>query len=140
MKSKVLFICVHNSARSQIAEAWLNQICGQFFEAQSAGLTPGTLHPLAVEVMREVGIDISKKKTRAVFDVFKSGQLFGYVITVCDETSAQKCPIFPGPTKRLHWSLPIQRRFPAPTTRSCSGRGRFEMKFGRRLRIGARKS
>ena len=105
MKSKVLFICVHNSARSQIAEAWLNQICGQFFEAQSAGLTPGTLHPLAVEVMREVGIDISKKKTRAVFDVFKSGQLFGYVITVCDETSAQKCPIFPGPTKRLHWSF-----------------------------------
>ena len=105
MKSKVLFICVHNSARSQIAEAWLNQICGQSFEAQSAGLEPGTLNPLAVEVMREVGIDISKKKTRAVFDVFKSGQLFGYVITVCDETSAQKCPIFPGPTKRLHWSF-----------------------------------
>ena len=105
MKSKVLFICVHNSARSQMAEAWLNQICGQFFEAQSAGLEPDTLNPLAVEVMREVGIDISKKKTRAVFDVFKSGQLFGYVITVCDETSAQKCPIFPGPTKRLHWSF-----------------------------------
>jgi arsenate reductase (thioredoxin) len=105
MRLKVLFICVHNSARSQMAEAWLNQICGDLFEAQSAGLEPGKLNPLAVEVMSEAGIDISKKKTQAVFDVFKSGQLFGYVITVCDETSAKKCPIFPGPTKRLHWSF-----------------------------------
>ena len=101
----MLFICVHNSARSQMAEAWLNQICGDFFEAQSAGLEPGKLNPLAVEVMSEAGIDISKKKTQAVFDMFKSGQLFDYVITVCDETSAEKCPIFPGPTKRLHWSF-----------------------------------
>jgi len=101
----MLFICVHNSARSQMAEAWLNQICGDFFEARSAGLEPGALNPLAVAVMREAGIDISKKKTEGVFDVFKSGQLFSYVITVCDESSAQKCPIFPGPTKRLHWSF-----------------------------------
>ena len=106
MKPKVLFICVHNSARSQMAEAWLNHYCGEFFEAQSAGLEPGTLNPLAVEVMRETGIDISQKKTQALFDVFKSGQLFAYVITVCDESSAEKCPIFPGPTKRLHWSFP----------------------------------
>src|SRR6202011_843509 len=105
MKPKVLFICVHNSARSQMAEAWLNSLCGEFFEAQSAGLEPGTLNPLAVEVMQEAGIDISRKKTQAVFDVFKSGQLFGYVITVCDDSNAEKCPIFPGPTKRLHWSF-----------------------------------
>jgi arsenate reductase len=105
MKSKVLFICIHNSARSQMAEAWLNHTCGEFFEAQSAGLEPGTLNPLAVEVMREAGIDISGKKTQAVFDVFKSGQLFSHVVTVCDESSAEKCPIFPGPTKRLHWSF-----------------------------------
>ena len=106
MKRKILFICVHNSARSQMAEAWTNRICGDFFEAQSAGLEPGTLNPLAVEVMREVGIDISHKQTQAVFDVFKSGQLFAYVVTVCDESSAEKCPIFAGPTKRLHWSFP----------------------------------
>ena len=106
MKRKVLFICVHNSARSQMAEAWLNHICGEFFEAQSAGLEPGMLNPLAVEVMQEIGIDISHKQTRAVFDVFKSGQLFAYVITVCDESNAERCPIFPGPTKRLHWSFP----------------------------------
>ena len=89
-----------------MAEAWLNRICGEFFEAQSAGLEPGTLNPLAVEVMDEAGIDISKNKTQAVFDVFKSGQLFAYVITVCDETSAEKCPIFAGVAKRLHWSFP----------------------------------
>jgi arsenate reductase (thioredoxin) len=105
VKSNVLFICVHNSARSQMAEAWLNQICGDFFAAESAGLEPGALNRLVVEAMEEVGIDISKKETRAVFDVFKAGKLFSYVITVCDETSAEKCPIFPGVTKRLHWSF-----------------------------------
>ena len=56
--------------------------------------------------MQEVGIDISKKRTQAVFDVFKSGKLIAYAITVCDETSAEKCPVFPGVTKRLHWSFP----------------------------------
>ena len=106
MKQKVLFICVHNSARSQMAEAFLNDICGDHFEAHSAGLEPGTLNPIAVEAMREVGIDISHKGTESVFDVFKSGELFAYVIAVCDETSAERCPIFPGVTTRLHWSFP----------------------------------
>jgi len=110
VKTKVLFICVHNSARSQMAEAWLNHMCGDFFVAQSAGLEPGTLNPLAVKVMAEVGIDISHKKKQAVFDVFKSGQLFAYVITVCDEASAERCPIFTGPAKRLHWSFPDPSR------------------------------
>lgn len=105
MKKRVLFICIHNSARSQMAEAWLNQICGEHFEAQSAGLEPGTLNPVVVEAMSEVGIDISRKGTQAVFDVWKSGQLFAYVFTVCDETSAEKCPIFPGPATRLHWGF-----------------------------------
>ena len=106
MKQKVLFICVHNSARSQMAAAWLNDICGDYFEAHSAGLEPGKLNPLAVQVMDEVGIDISNNKTQAVFDVFKSGQFFPYVVTVCDESEAKGCPIFPGVTQRLHWSFP----------------------------------
>src|SRR6266513_4064915 len=106
MKQRVLFICVHNSARSQMAEAFLDQICGDQFEAHSAGLEPGTLNPLAVEAMREIGIDIWQKRTQSVFDVFKSGELFSYVITVCDESSAERCPIFPGVAKRLHWSSP----------------------------------
>jgi arsenate reductase (thioredoxin) len=106
MKKKALFICVHNSARSQMAAALLNKTCGEFFEAHSAGLEPGTLNPLAVEALGEIGIDISRNKTQAVFDVFKSGELFAYVITVCDESEAKGCPIFPGVTTRLHWSFP----------------------------------
>lgn len=105
MKKKVLFVCIHNSARSQMAEAFLNQICPDEFEAQSAGLEPGRLNPVVVEAMREVGIDISGNPTKAVFDMFKSGKKFSYVITVCDETSAERCPIFPGVTTRLHWSF-----------------------------------
>ena len=73
MKLRVLFICIHNSARSQMAEAWLNHLCGDEFEAQSAGLEPGELNPYAVRAMAEVGIDISGKTTRKVFDVFRAG-------------------------------------------------------------------
>jgi len=111
MKKKVLFICVHNSARSQMAAALLNKRCGDFFEAESAGLEPGELNPITVDVLRESGIDISRNRTQAVFDVFKSGQLFAYVITVCDESEAAGCPIFPGVTTRLHWSFPDPSKF-----------------------------
>lgn len=95
-KKRVLFVCVHNSARSQMAEAFLNNLGGDRFEAVSAGLEPGTLNPLVVEVMKEAGIDISQNRTKSVFDLFKKGELFSYVITVCDEASAQRCPVFPG--------------------------------------------
>ena len=104
-KEKVLFVCIHNSARSQMAEAWMNRLCGDRFEAESAGLEPGALNPLAVAVMKEVGIDISHKATRSVLDVLKAGTLFSWVITVCDESAAEACPIFPGPAKRVHLSL-----------------------------------
>jgi len=105
-KKRILFVCIHNSARSQMAEAWMNNLCGEFFAAESAGLEPGTLNPLAVLVMTEAGIDISGKKTRAVSDVSNSNRRFDYVVTVCDETSAEKCPVVPGATTRLHWSFP----------------------------------
>jgi arsenate reductase len=111
MKKKVLFVCIHNSARSQMAEAFLNQICGDEFEAHSAGLEPGKLNPIVVEAMQEVGIDISGNQTKAVFDFIKSGKVFAYVVTVCDEASAERCPIFVGVTKRLHWSFPDPSAF-----------------------------
>jgi arsenate reductase len=112
MKEKVLFICVQNSARSQIAAALINNICGNYFEAHSAGLNPGSLNPLAIEALKELGIDISKNKTQAVFDVWKSTKyIFTYVITVCSESEAQGCPIFPGVTTRLHWSFPDPGKF-----------------------------
>ena len=104
-RDKVLFVCIHNSARSQMAEALLKKMAGDRFEVESAGLEPGRLNPLAVEVMREIGIDISGNKTKSAFDFFKEGKLYTYVITVCDETSAEQCPFFPGITTRLHWSF-----------------------------------
>jgi arsenate reductase len=104
-KIKVLFLCAQNSIRSQIAEAWLNHLCGDLFEAQSAGLEAGELHPLTIEVMKEVGIDLSNKSTQSVLEVVRKGTFFGYVITVCDESGAEGCPIFPGVTTRLHWTV-----------------------------------
>ena len=104
-KSRVLFVCVLNSARSQMAEALLNHLAGDRFEAESAGLEPGTLNPLAVDAMKQMNIDISTKTTQSVFDLYKSNRLYAYVVTVCDETAAERCPIFPGVTKRLHWSF-----------------------------------
>lgn len=105
-KLKVLFVCVHNSARSQMAEAFLNNLAGDRFQAESAGMEAGVLNPLAVEVMKEEGIDISRNKIKSVFDKYKRGELFSYVVTVCDEANAQTCPIFPGlRTQTLHWSF-----------------------------------
>lgn len=104
-RKKVLFICVHNSARSQMAEAFLNNLAGDRYQALSAGLEPGILNPLVVQVMKEIGIDISHNATKSVFDFVKSGELFSYVITVCDEASAERCPVFPGITTRLHWDI-----------------------------------
>jgi len=104
-KIKVLFLCIHNSARSQMAEAFLNELAGDRFQAQSAGIEPGTLNPFAVRAMSEVGIDISGKGTVAVFDLYKKGVMFSHVIAVCDAASAQRCPIFPGAAKRINWSF-----------------------------------
>lgn len=104
-KLTVLFVCVHNSARSQMAEALLNQLAGDEFFAESAGFEPTSINPLAVEAMSQIGIDISKNQTKSVFDFFKEGRLFNYVIAVCDGASAERCPVFPGVTKRLGWSF-----------------------------------
>ena len=110
-KQKVLFVCIHNSARSQMAEELLRKMAGDQFEVASAGIEPGTLNPVVVEALKEEGIDIAGKKTQAVVDLIKQGRLYNYVITVCDETSAERCPVFPGPAKRLHWGFPDPSRF-----------------------------
>ncbi len=105
-KIKVLFVCVHNSARSQMAEAFVNHLYGDSFFAESAGLEPGVLNPLAVEAMKEEGIDISGNKTKSVFDFFKDGKLYSFVFTVCDAANSERCPIFPGlVTQTIHWSF-----------------------------------
>ena len=100
---RVLFICGHNSGRSQMAEAFLNDIAGNRIHVESAGLEPKPVNSLVVEVMQEIGFDLSKAKSDSVFEFFKEGRLYDYVITVCDETAAGQCPVFPGITRRFHW-------------------------------------
>ena len=109
--TKVLFVCLHNSARSQMAEAFLNILGGDHFNAESAGLEAGQLNPYVVSVMKEEGIDISGNKTESVFDYFKQGRQYSYVIAVCDVATAERCPIFPGESKRLNWSFPNPAEF-----------------------------
>jgi arsenate reductase (thioredoxin) len=101
-KPKVLFLCTGNSARSQMAEGYLRHVAGDKFEALSAGIAPKDLNPLAVEVMKEIGIDISHHKSKDVSTFL--GQSIPFVITVCDN-ARERCPIFPRTYKFLHWSF-----------------------------------
>jgi len=102
-KKKVLFICIHNSARSQMAETFLNDLGGEKFAAESAGLEPGTLNPLVVQVMAEEGYDISGNSTNSVFDFHKEKRSYDIVVAVCSKEAEERCPIFPGTGERLHW-------------------------------------
>ena len=100
MKTKVLFLCTGNSCRSQMAEGFLRAYGSDMFEAHSAGTKPSTLNPLAVEVMREIGIDVSSQRSKNVTEYL--GTHFPIIVTVCDNAREQ-CPIFPGPSFRDHW-------------------------------------
>lgn len=99
---RVLFVCTHNSARSQMAEGLLRHYAGDRFDAFSAGTEPGFLPPLAVRAMAEIGIDISEQRSKSV-DGFL-GQRFHFVVTVCDQAK-ETCPVFPGAASQLHWSF-----------------------------------
>ena len=102
---RVLFVCVHNSARSQIGETYLNDFGKDLFVAESAGIEAGTLNPNVVEVMKEDGYDISKNQTDSVFEFFKQNRQYSFVIKVCDEIHGQKCPIFPHALNDLYWNI-----------------------------------
>jgi arsenate reductase (thioredoxin) len=101
--TKVLFLCVHNSGRSQMAEAFLKKYAGSRFEVESAGLEPGKLNPYVVRAMAEVGIDISRNATKGVWDLFQAGKVYQVVVAVCSKEAAERCPIFPGLSEKLHW-------------------------------------
>ncbi len=103
MKKTVLIVCIHNSARSQMAEEFFKNYAGDLFIAESAGIEPGTLNPFVVEALQDEGIDISGKKTRSALALYNAGKSYHYVITVCDPEAAEKCPLFPGTEKRMHW-------------------------------------
>ncbi len=104
-KKDVLFVCVHNSARSQMAEEYVRLLSDGRLEVESAGFKPTEINPLAVEVMKEDGIDLSGKKTQSVFDLYKQGRTYRFVITVCEESEGG-CPIFPGLTHKLYLPFP----------------------------------
>ena len=108
---KVLFVCIHNSARSQMSEAFLNQMGKGRFTAESAGLEPGELNPVVVEAMQEVGLDLSGNTCASIDDFLPRAEEFAYLVTVCDETAAERCPTFPGEVKRLHWEFPDPSTF-----------------------------
>ena len=110
-KIKILFVCVENTARSQMAEAFLNKYGNEKFFAESAGLEPGILNPLVVEVMKEEGIDISNNKTKSAFDFLKQGKFFSYVIKLCNKESLERCPIFPGVRQEIEWSFNDPAKF-----------------------------
>jgi len=101
-KKRVLFLCTGNSCRSQMAEGFLRHMAGDKFEVFSAGVKPTQVNPLAIKVMVEVGIDISKHKSKSAMEFI--GQQFDYVITVCDNAK-QTCPVFPGKYEKIHWDL-----------------------------------
>ncbi len=110
-KTKVLFLCVHNSGRSQIAEEYFKRIGGSNFEVESAGLQPTDINPFVLEVMKEDGFDLSEKKTQSAWELFKAGRMFRYVITVCDRAHEEECPLFPRPFVQLNWPFPDPRSF-----------------------------
>lgn len=100
---RVLFLCTHNSARSQMAEGILRALGGERFDAASAGTVSSRVHPLAIQVMAERGIDLRRHRSKSLEELAE--QRFDYVITVCDDAN-DACPVFPGGGERLHWSLP----------------------------------
>lgn len=105
-KTRVLFVCVHNSARSQLAEAYLKLYGGGEFEVESAGLSAGTLNPWIVDHLKGEGIDISEKVPVDVKSLYRQGKTYDWVITVCSREAEKNCPVFPGPVRRLNWPFP----------------------------------
>jgi arsenate reductase len=104
-KPLALFVCIHNSARSQMAEAFARKHLGDRMDVVSAGLERGTLNPVVVDVMRERGLDLSQNKAKSIADIGWQVLDFAYVVTVCDDASAEACPVVPTSGQRLHWSF-----------------------------------
>jgi arsenate reductase (thioredoxin) len=102
-KTKVIFICTHNSARSQMAEAFLTKYAGDRFEIYSGGYNPQPIHPYTLEVMQELGYDLSKQQSKDLWQLAKN-QHFGIIITVCKKTE-EDCPTIPGTSTRLYWNI-----------------------------------
>jgi arsenate reductase len=126
-KARVLFLCAHNSARSQMAEGLLRHLAGDHFEAHSAGTEATYVRALAIRAMDEIGVDISGQESKTLDRYLE--EPFDYVITVCDDAN-EACPFFPGASTRLHWS------FEDPS--KAEGSEEERLKVFRRVRDGIR--
>lgn len=105
-KVRVLFVCNHNAARSVMAEAFLNSMGKGRFYAESAGLEPRETNPMVIRVMKEDGFDLESRQGNSIFEYFKEGRLYDYVVYVCASEDEDRCPVFPGVRKSLHWPFP----------------------------------
>lgn len=103
-KTKVIFLCTHNTARSQMAEAFLKKYAGNYFDVYSAGFEPQPIHPLTIKVMKEIGYDLSGQQPKDLWPLVKS-EYFGIAITVCKKSEEEDCPTIPGTSTRLYWNI-----------------------------------
>ena len=110
-KIRVLFVCAHNVSRSAMAEAFLNGLGKDRFHAESAGLDPRVTNPLVVEVMKELGYDLSARKGNSIFEYHREGRRYRYVIFLCPKEDEERCPVFPCVKETLHWPLPDPSKF-----------------------------
>ena len=131
MSDRVLFLCTGNSCRSQMAEGFLRAWGGSRYEAYSAGTRPTDLNPMAVEVMREAGIDISGQRSKSAAEFL--GRHFSYIITVCDNAK-EHCPIFPGVSHRDHWPFQDPADAKGPETERRQAFRRVRDQIGARVR------
>ena len=106
MKPRIMFVCIHNSARSQMCEAFVRHYADNRFEVHSSGIESGKLNPLVVQAMAEIGISMDGHYAKPAQQYIDRNEEFDYVVTVCDESSAERCPMFPGKHQRLHWGFP----------------------------------
>jgi arsenate reductase len=131
-EGRVPILCTGNSARSQMAEGLLRHLGGGRYEVFSAGTKPVGVNPLAIETMRDIGIDISKQRSKSVAEF--AGQQFAAVITVCD-SAAEHCPVFPGAPARVHWSLPDPAAISGTHEEKLAAFRRVRDELERRIRL-----
>ena len=105
-KVRIMFVCIHNSARSQMCEAFVRHIAGDRFDVHSSGIEAGRLNPLVVQTMEEIGVSMEGQYAKTAKEYVQRGEAFDYVVTVCDESNAERCPMFPGKSERMHWGFP----------------------------------
>ena len=103
-KTKVIFLCTHNAARSQMAEAFLRKYAGDYFDVYSAGFDPKPIHPLTIKVMKEIGYDLSNQQPKDLWQLIRN-EYFGIAITVCKRSEEEDCPTIPGTSTRLYWNI-----------------------------------